>query len=124
MNAMGLISGIDAPSGTWEHYKVWRDIRSSMGSIRSEFESAISVSGVPVCDLHTRGSTLSAAVEIEVVKCLNKARSIWDGGGEYEDYSVRRQAERYPDVVFSCGEGRKDIIQGSVQFSRLGRFLN
>ena len=58
------------------------------------------------------GRALSAAVEIEVVRCLNKARNIWDGDGGYAGYSFRRQAERCPDVVFSRGDGRDDIVLG------------
>ena len=105
MNVVDLIAGIDAPNGTWDHYKVWRNIRSSMGTIRDEFKSAISVSGVPACDLHTWGSVLSAAVEIEVVRCLNKARNIWDGDGGYAGYSFRRQAARSPTLCFHAGTG-------------------
>ena len=75
MNVMDSVSGVDAPSGTWEHYRVWRDVRSAIGLIRKEFNSAISVSGISACDLHTWGSVLSATVEIEVVnqydlKCI------------------------------------------------------
>ena len=112
MNVTDSVSGVDAPSGTWEHYRVWRDVRSAIGLIRKEFDSAISVSGVSACDLHTWGSVLSATVEIEVVKCLNGVRDKWDGIGEYSNCSFRRQAERYPDVVLACGERREDIVLG------------
>ena len=112
MNVVDSVSGVDAPDGTWEHYRVWRDVRSAIGLIRKEFNSAISVSGVSACDLHTWGRVLSATVEIEVVKCLNSVRNKWDGQREYAGCSFRRQPERYPDVVLACGERREDIILG------------
>ena len=61
---------------------------------------------------------LSAAVEVEVVKCLNKIRGAWDGNGEYAEYSFRRQAQGHPDVVFSCGGRREDIVLGIEVKSR------
>lgn len=112
MNVMDSVLDADAPDSAWEHYGVWRDIRSAVGLIRKEFNSAISVSGVSACDLHTWGSVLSAAVEIEVVKCLNGVRNAWDGRGKYGDCSFRRQPERYPDVVLTCGDRREDIVLG------------
>ncbi len=112
MSAVDSVSAADAPAREWEHYGVWSAVRSAMGSIRKEFDSAVSVSGVSACDLHTWGSVLSAAVEVEVVKCLNGIRDAWDGNGEYAGCSFRRQAERYPDVVLACGERREDIVLG------------
>lgn len=112
MNVVDSISGVDAPDGTWEHYRVWRGVRSAMGSVRKEFKSVVSVSGIPASDLHTWGAVLSSAVEAEVVRCLNRIRGVWDAGGDYGCYSFRRQAQRYPDVVLACGERREDIVLG------------
>ena len=112
MNVVDSISGVDAPDGTWDHYQVWRGVRSAMGSVRREFKSVVSVGGIPASDLHTWGAVLSSAVEVEVVRCLNRIRNVWDAGGDYDAYSFRRQAQRYPDVVLACGERREDIILG------------
>lgn len=109
---MDSVSDADAPDRAREHCGVWTDVRSAVGLIRKESSSAIPVGGISACDLHAWGRVLSAAVEIEAVKCLNEVRSVWDGRKKYGSYAFRRQPERCPDVVLACGKRREDIVLG------------
>ena len=91
----------ETPDPGWEHYELWKRVQESTMLLASKFNSVINIGGVDAVELYAYGSILGAAIEREVVRCLNDLRRIWDRDSKYAPYSFMRQAQTYPDVILT-----------------------
>ena len=96
------------PDTDWEHHDLWSKVKSAAQELDTYFKSTITVSGINVTEIYSFGSVLGLTIEEEVVRSLNVMRSKWDDGS-YSDYKFTRQAQTFPDMIFTDG---KDILFG------------
>ena len=96
------------PNETWQHYHLWNRVKNSIGHLDSTFRSTITVSGINATEIYAFGEVLGLTIEEEVVRNLNMLRDRWDDG-MYGKYKFMRQAQTFPDVIFTDGE---DILFG------------
>lgn len=100
------------PSPRWRHYACWDLLRRRvLPQVPSYFSSTINISGIPVSEIHTFGTVLSAAIEEEIVRTLNRLKNEWNIAGNYEDYLFIRQPERFPDVLLRHVQ-REEVVLG------------
>lgn len=102
------------PPENWEHRSLWRAVQSAILALPNYFKSDLFISGVPATDLFTFNTSLSAAIESQVVEALNGLRSIWDPQSRYALSRFVRQPQNFPDVVLrniNAG-GQSQVIMG------------
>ncbi len=104
------------PPDDWEHREVYQGVHRAIKALPNFFESELFITGVPVTDLYTFNTPLSAAIEAQVVQTLNskELREVWDGKGIYAEYKFLRQTQRFPDVILQkiSSEDPTSIIMG------------
>ena len=55
---------------------------------------------------------VGATIEEQVVATLNQMRPLWDPESRYLQYSFRRQAQVFPDVLLMSEDNGRDIVLG------------
>jgi len=87
---------------------------AAVSAIPGYFDSKTTIEGLEAGDLFSLNTVLGATIEVQVVKTLNKMRTVWDPDGLYEDYFFERQAQTFPDVrlVRRGASGIADIAMG------------
>ncbi len=96
------------PDVDWKHHGLWSKVKSAAQELDTYFKSTITVSGINATEIYSFGSVLGLAIEEEVVRSLNMMRAKWDDGS-YSDYKFIRQAQTFPDVIFTDAN---DILFG------------
>ena len=92
------------PDADWKHHGLWSKVKNAAQELDTYFKSTITVSGINATEIYSFGSVLGLTIEEEVVRSLNVMRSKWDDGS-YSDYKFTRQAQTFPDVIFTDGKG-------------------
>ena len=92
------------PDADCEHHDLWSKVKNAAQELDTYFKSTITVSGINATEIYSFGSVLGLTIEEEVVRSLNVMRSKWDDGS-YSDYKFVRQAQTFPDVIFTDGKG-------------------
>ncbi|HLV57156.1 MAG TPA: hypothetical protein VKY71_16475 [Actinotalea caeni] len=88
-------------------------VRGALLALPGEFEFGNPVSGIAATDLFNLNTLLGAGIEVEVVRTLNKLRSMWDPNEEWLGYRFERSAQAFPDVrLVRRDEGANDIALG------------
>lgn len=99
------------PTG-WKHIKLWNRLREAIFAMPAHFDSSTVIDGMLAPDVFTLASALGATIEEEVVKTLNRMRSVWDPDKEYETYGFVRQPQTFPDVLLRKKKNGQDILLG------------
>jgi hypothetical protein len=99
------------PEESWEHYKLYQNIRAAIATLPAYFRTETRITGINVTDLQTLNSALGATIEEQVVTTLNSMRLVWDPEERYALYSFVRQAQTFPDVLLRRSSGH-DILLG------------
>ena len=97
------------PEKSWEHRKLYDDVKRALFALPERFESEIRIYGIDVIDLFTMNTALGAAIEKSVVASLNNVRSVWDPEGHYQSFSFQRFSQSFPDVRL-CESGRIENV--------------
>jgi hypothetical protein len=97
---------------TWRHFKLWSRLRDAIFALPSHFNSSTTIDGMLAPDVFTLHGALGATIEDEVVKTLNRIRSVWDPDKEYETYGFVRQPQTFPDVLLRRKTNGHDILLG------------
>lgn len=96
------------PTEDWEHWSLYRRVRSALLSLPTRFASSLVIDGVLATDLFAFNSSLGATIEEQVVAALNKLRPVWDPDSEYALYDFERQPQTFPDVVLKSNSPDAD----------------
>ena len=96
----------------WEHYGLWRGVRSALYACPDRFSSPTSIEGLMATDIFTLNTALAATIEDSMVKTLNDLRSVWDPNDDYETYAFVRQPQTFPDVVLRQIDNGQDVLLG------------
>lgn len=99
------------PNEDWEHFAVWQEVHDLLEAIPNYFNSEIIIKGLNVTDIYSVGNLFSAVIESQIVEMLNELRNIWDSENEYSNYSFVRQAQTFPDVLFTNVQNN-DVLFG------------
>jgi len=90
-----------------------RGVKNALLSLPGYFEFSNPLSGINATDLFNLNALLGAAIEIEVVRTLNKLRDVWDKTGEWAGYRFERSSQAFPDVrLIHPGKPTPDIAIG------------
>lgn len=94
--------------------KLQRGVKSALMALPGEFDFEHTVSGVAATDLFSLNTFMGAGIELEVVRTLNKLRTIWDPDSEWSTYSFERSSQAFPDVklVDGSADGEKSVALG------------
>ena len=95
---------------SWEHHELYGRVREAVMSLPVQFRTETRISGILATDLHTLSNVLGAAIEDQVVRTLNLARSTWDSEGRYASFQFARQAQTFPDVLLRQIAGDEIIL--------------
>lgn len=96
-----------------KHTVLQARVRGALLALPGEFEFGNPVSGIAATDLFNLNTLLGAGIEVEVVRTLNKLRSMWDPNEEWLGYRFERSAQAFPDVrLVRRDEGANDIALG------------
>lgn len=88
-------------------------VRAALLALPGEFEFGNPISGVAATDLFNLNTLLGAGIEVEVVRTLNKLRSMWDPDEEWLGYRFERSSQSFPDVrLVRRDQGANDIALG------------
>lgn len=88
-------------------------VRGALLALPGEFEFGNPISGIAATDLFNLNTLLGAGIEVEVVRTLNKLRSMWDPSEEWLGYRFERSPQAFPDVrLVRRDEGSDDIALG------------
>ncbi|WP_347756797.1 hypothetical protein [Agrococcus sp. ProA11] len=88
-------------------------VRAALLALPGEFEFGNPISGVAATDLFNLNTLLGAGIEVEVVRTLNKLRSMWDPEEEWLGYRFERSSQAFPDVrLVRRDQGANDIALG------------
>lgn len=88
-------------------------VRAALLALPGEFEFGNPISGVAATDLFNLNTLLGAGIEVEVVRTLNKLRSMWDPDEEWLGYRFERSSQSFPDVrLVRRDQGAHDIALG------------
>src|SRR5215212_6071618 len=96
----------------WEHFKLWGRVREALLALPNHFDSSTKIDGMLAPDVFTLHGALGATIEEEVVKTLNRIRSVWDPEKKYETYGFVRQPQTFPDVLLRKKTNGTDILLG------------
>jgi hypothetical protein len=99
------------PTG-WVHYELWKRVREAILALPNHFDSSTVIDGMLAPDVFTLHGALGATIEEEVVKTLNRIRSVWDPDKKYETYGFVRQPQTFPDVLLRKKTNGLDILLG------------
>lgn len=99
------------PTG-WAHYELWKRVREAILALPNHFDSSTVIDGMLAPDVFTLHGALGATIEEEVVKTLNRIRSVWDPNKQYETYGFVRQPQTFPDVLLRKKTNGQDILLG------------
>ena len=99
------------PDKTSRHYGLYVRVRDAIADLPTHFVSTTQISGVLATDLHTL-TLLGATIEDQVVKTLDRLRSIWDPNREYGSYHFIRQSQTFPSVLLRNSTNHGDILLG------------
>ena len=100
------------PDPEWDHYQLYQRVRSTLYAVPVHFSSGTVIDGLLATDLQTLNQVVGATIEEQVVATLNQMRPIWDPEGRYLQYSFRRQAQVFPDVLLMSEDNGRDVILG------------
>ncbi len=101
-----------SPDRQWLHYPLYQRVRTALFAIPAHFSSETRIDGLVATDLQTLNQVIGATTEQQVVATLNNMRAVWDPNEEYLQYSFRRQAQVFPDVLLISEDNGHDIILG------------
>ncbi|MFB7843822.1 hypothetical protein [Microbacterium sp. NPDC056052] len=88
-------------------------VRAALLALPGEFEFGNPISGVAATDLFNLNTLLGAGIEVEVVRTLNKLRSMWDPDEEWLGYRFERSSQAFPDVrLVRRDQGTDEIALG------------
>lgn len=88
-------------------------VRGALLALPGEFEFGNPISGIAATDLFNLNTLLGAGIEVEVVRTLNKLRTMWDPDEEWLGYRFERSAQAFPDVrLVRRDEGTNNIALG------------
>lgn len=88
-------------------------VRAALLALPGEFEFGNPISGVAATDLFNLNTLLGAGIEVEVVRTLNKLRSMWDPDEEWLGYRFERSSQSFPDVrLVRRDQGADEIALG------------
>lgn len=88
-------------------------VRGALLALPGEFEFGNPISGVAATDLFNLNTLLGAGIEVEVVRTLNKLRSMWDPDEDWLGYRFERSSQSFPDVrLVRRDQGANDIALG------------
>jgi len=73
-------------------------VRNALLALPAEFSFDNPIAGVNATDLFGLNSLLGSAIEVEVVRTLNKLRDLWDADGDWLGYRFERSSQAFPDV--------------------------
>jgi hypothetical protein len=96
----------------WAHYELWKRVREALLALPNHFDSSTVIDGMLAPDIFTLHGALGATIEEEVVKTLNRIRSVWDPDKKYETYGFVRQPQTFPDVLLRKKTNGHDILLG------------
>lgn len=95
------------------HTTLQTRVRAALLALPGEFEFGNPISGVAATDLFNLNTLLGAGIEVEVVRTLNKLRSMWDPDEEWLGYRFERSSQSFPDVrLVRRDQGSNDIALG------------
>lgn len=75
-----------------------RKVHRALHALPSYFSLDSQVSGIDATDLFHLGTMLSAGIEVEVVRTLNRLRDLWDPDGQWLSSRFERSREAFPSV--------------------------
>lgn len=73
-------------------------VKDALRALPVHFQSSTNIEGLEAGDLFSVNSVLSGTTEIQVVKTLNRLRSLWDPDGDWQDFEFVRSQQTFPDV--------------------------
>lgn len=80
----------------WQHIQIQPIYGESVKDFGHEVASSSS----------SKRYALSSNIEVEVEKCLNTNRSIWNKDMEFDDYEFATKKKGYPDIIFRNNKGK------------------
>jgi hypothetical protein len=78
--------------------KLARNVADAIDALPYHFSSSINIEGLEATDLFSLNTLLGGAIEIQTVETLNRLRSVWDPGDEWQQYGFERVPQSFPDV--------------------------
>ena len=75
-----------------------KQVKDALRALPVHFQSGTNIEGLEAGDLFSVNAVLSGTIEIQVVKTLNRLRSLWDPEGDWQDFEFVRSSQTFPDV--------------------------
>lgn len=73
-------------------------MEDALRALPVHFQSTTNIEGLEAGDLFSVNAVLSGTIEIQVVRTLNRLRSLWDPNSAWEDFEFIRSSQTFPDV--------------------------